>query len=748
MTRVAQGAAIMATVWAERLMGLMLKSLPSASAIVPEHIKKQAMARIRDHNPFATVPDRDELLRAGRWAWIEAALFVLEAAKTRVKIPEWSGSEAKLRRFGPVARSELVRLRDSTLDRRAHAKRSAIDNLLVLVIHGVAESSRDTSSSDTPLADAFVVVLAEVTAWPIDEVPALLGQIAKGGLLIQPDGPTSNFDELVFANFAVLLNDPTRYPEAREAFRTAMSQLALKANRAVLDAMSGMDARLADVIRRTDVLAATRVNLEQYLAQFQLRMESLPEDVAVKVVEKLMERRVGFGSGRDHIDSSTIIALARRLRPELEMDCEQAVNELEKAVDALCSTVAASAAEHESSDPIDKVIDRVVELNSARNFDAATNELAAALGAEIESELLEAEARRGKRRKLHQALLNQAIMRFDAVAAAAHIEAITQIDCKDQADLPELRRAAQANFLREGSDHGILLSLEIAVELARRMFDSACNEEERGRALLALAEAQSTLGARERGSERLLEAIDNYRRALALFPGQARRLLWAATQEGLGDALRKIGISEGTRALLDDAVGAYVAARRVFNRSQHPNEWAATQNGLGNAWAAVAELELADPTAARESLSKAVSAYRCALRVWTKDCHRVDWSMAKQNLGLALFSLAQMETGTRRLKQAAAALESSAEIRTLQAMPLKWAGTMSNLGNVRRLWGERTMSKSRLRSAIEAYDQALLVFTERHFPIWHAGIVGSRTRVLQLLDGDQSRAPLAPAVTP
>jgi hypothetical protein len=59
--------------WADRVRELVFGGLPGVAKLVPEHMRRQALARLQDFNPMASIAAIDDLLRALRLAWIEAA---------------------------------------------------------------------------------------------------------------------------------------------------------------------------------------------------------------------------------------------------------------------------------------------------------------------------------------------------------------------------------------------------------------------------------------------------------------------------------------------------------------------------------------------------------------------------------------------------------------------------------------------------------------------------------------------------
>ena len=65
----------------------------------------------------------------------------------------------------------------------------------------------------------------------------------------------------------------------------------------------------------------------------------------------------------------------------------------------------------------------------------------------------------------------------------------------------------------------------------------------------------------------------------------------------------------------------------------------------------------------------------------TRDRVPLDWAMTQMNLGNALWTLGERESGTARLEEAVAAYRAALEERTRERVPLDWAMTQMNLGN-------------------------------------------------------------------
>jgi tetratricopeptide (TPR) repeat protein len=80
----------------------------------------------------------------------------------------------------------------------------------------------------------------------------------------------------------------------------------------------------------------------------------------------------------------------------------------------------------------------------------------------------------------------------------------------------------------------------------------------------------------------------------------------------------------------------------------------------------------------------------------------LDWAMTQNNLGIALMTLGERESGTQRLEEAVDAYRAALQEYTRERAPLQWATTQNNLGNALLRVGERESSTQRLEEAVEA----------------------------------------------
>ena len=90
-----------------------------------------------------------------------------------------------------------------------------------------------------------------------------------------------------------------------------------------------------------------------------------------------------------------------------------------------------------------------------------------------------------------------------------------------------------------------------------------------------------------------------------------------------------------------------------------------------------------------------MSAYVEALKEYTRERMPLNWAMTQNDLGNALRTLGERESGTERLEQAVSAYVEALKERTRERVPLDWAMTQNNLGNALRTLGERESGTER-----------------------------------------------------
>ena len=410
------------------------------------------------------------------------------------------------------------------------------------------------------------------------------------------------------------------------------------------------------------------------------------------------------------LERQTIIKLAQRLNPDDRLDFDQAVRELERAVTIALEVIATGERGTNHDAFVNDVLARVAVQTRAGDFEGGKRS--------IEQGLAELDA---AHRRSKVALLDEGIkvdiLRRDPVAVARQIAMLVEVDepTGRPAWLPTFRNQFD-EYLEDGETKGINFSLEIAIELARRMLAVAEVSTERGTAGNLLGIALARFGEREGATVRLEAAVAAYQAALVEWKREQEPLQWAATQNNLGIALLSLGERESGTARLIEAVGAIRAALTKWTQKRVPLEWAAAQNNLGNALMA---LGLREGSAAR--LKEAVVAYHAALIERTRERMPLEWAATQNNLGKALWGLGDKETGTERLKEAVATLHAALTERTRARVPLKWAMTQNNLGIALLTLGERESGTARLAEAVNAFRAALSEYTRERVPLeWAA----------------------------
>ena len=153
-------------------------------------------------------------------------------------------------------------------------------------------------------------------------------------------------------------------------------------------------------------------------------------------------------------------------------------------------------------------------------------------------------------------------------------------------------------------------------------------------------------------------------------------------------------------------------ARETLARVRDADQRGIVLNDLGNALATLGERETGT-----ERLDEAVAAYREALKERTRERVPLDWAATQNNLGTALATLGERETGTGRLHEAVSAFREALKERTRERVPLDWAMTWNNLGTALKTLGERETGTGRLEEAVAAYREALEERTRERVPL-------------------------------
>ena len=190
-----------------------------------------------------------------------------------------------------------------------------------------------------------------------------------------------------------------------------------------------------------------------------------------------------------------------------------------------------------------------------------------------------------------------------------------------------------------------------------------------------------------------------------------------------GLALARIGDQRGDNQALREAVSAFRQALTVITRERVPLDWATTQNNLGNTLRVLGER--GDDAA----LNDAVTAYREALTVCTRERVPLAWAMTQNNLGTALQRLGERGDDAA-LNDAVTAYREALTVRTRERVPPQWAMTQENLALVLAAQAERSGDCSLIAEAISALDGAIEEFARRDAPDFLARARQNRDVVL------------------
>src|SRR5262245_27977162 len=317
-------------------------------------------------------------------------------------------------------------------------------------------------------------------------------------------------------------------------------------------------------------------------------------------------------------------------------------------------------------------------------------------------------------------------------------------------EIAERFKELQANALAQPGDDPQIAALKAdaekaidAGELARADALLAAVETEQRRALDRLSiNAADTSGRRgdiARTRLRYGEAATHFAKAAAVFPpGSAHeneRIGYLRREAG---ALYQQGLEFGDNAALNLAIERYKRLIDLTPRERVPLDWATTQNNLGNALSSLGERE-----SGTARLDEAVAAYREALKERTRERVPLEWAATQNNLGTALSSLGGRESGTARLGEAVAAYREALKEWTRERVPLDWATTQNNLGNALRALGERESGTGKLEEAVAAYREALKELTRERVPLHSAMTLGNQGVALMRLAERRADADMA-----
>ena len=160
-------------------------------------------------------------------------------------------------------------------------------------------------------------------------------------------------------------------------------------------------------------------------------------------------------------------------------------------------------------------------------------------------------------------------------------------------------------------------------------------------------------------------AAQKYAEAATLVAPFDRDAAWQYVLQQ-ADELQAHGNEFGDNQALVEAIGVYRGVLTLVSRERVPFEWAKTQNDLGRALATLGERE-----SGTARLEEAVAAYRDALKELTRESVPLHWAVIQNNLGAALWALGERESGTAHLEEAVAAYSDALMERTRERVPMQ-----------------------------------------------------------------------------
>ncbi len=188
----------------------------------------------------------------------------------------------------------------------------------------------------------------------------------------------------------------------------------------------------------------------------------------------------------------------------------------------------------------------------------------------------------------------------------------------------------------------------------------------------------------------------------------------------------------GSRAdNLEEAISHYKLALQVYTRQTTRQEWAMTQNNLAIAYSKRIRGERAD------NLEEAIFHAKQSLTVYTRQVAPQEWGMTIYNLANAYSNRIRGKPADN-LEEAIKHYKLALQVRTRQAAPEKWAMTMNGLATayLDRIRGDRA---DNLEEAISHYQLALQVYTRQAAPFdWAMTINGLANAYSERIRGSKA----------
>lgn len=208
----------------------------------------------------------------------------------------------------------------------------------------------------------------------------------------------------------------------------------------------------------------------------------------------------------------------------------------------------------------------------------------------------------------------------------------------------------------------------------------------------------------------------------ALVPRKETPEDWARNQYWIGLALAMMGDRSAGNGRFREAITAFKAAQGIITREKYPDLWAQAEAEVGNALWQIAGRDNAlwafgvSKTKQLTDLEGAITSFRAVLEIIPKDKSPEYWAYMKSKLGTVLQMLGQMNSDGKLVEESIDAQNAALSVFTREKWPSAWAGTQAALGEALTSKGVDQKDSASFEAAIKAYNASLEVSTRDRSP--------------------------------
>lgn len=210
---------------------------------------------------------------------------------------------------------------------------------------------------------------------------------------------------------------------------------------------------------------------------------------------------------------------------------------------------------------------------------------------------------------------------------------------------------------------------------------------------------------------------------------ESEPLVWASALDNLGHRFIVLGYDPVDIAMLEESVAVFEATIDDADEKATPQGWAIAQNHLA---AALHTLGMREEKGI-QLLENAVEAYKCVLRVWTRQKMEDYWGTTFNNLGTVLQLLGEMKKDQRSLQMSIATFNNALTVQKREKNPKDWAITKNNLGVSLQVFGELQQDPKILLDSLECYQGALEETSKEKNPVGWMMIMANLAATQRLL---------------